>query len=117
MKKTIASAIMIAALGALSASAIADDRPAPKGPPKTMGDEGKLPPSETMRNAVPDMKGPAVEGAEGASTGESTGASGGSSSPKGSNLRMGDEPGKLPATGTVSGAVPEMRGPDPAEKK
>jgi hypothetical protein len=106
MKLSIASAIAIAALGTASVSAIADDRPELKGPPKTMGDEGKLPASETMRNATPDMTGPNT----GAATGESTGASGKS------GLRMGDEPGKLPATGTVSGKVPEMRGPAPYEK-
>lgn len=106
MKFSLTSAIAIAAIGAASASAIADDGFAPKGPPKTMGDEGKLPASETMRNAVPDMTGPSTGNA---ATGESTGTSG-------SGLRMGDEAGKLPATGTVSGAVPEMRGPAPEEK-
>jgi hypothetical protein len=112
MRLSITSAIVIAAIGAASASAIADDTPSPKGPPKTMGDEGKLPAGETMRNAVPDMTGPS--GAE-AATGESTGASG-SASPKGPPQRMGDEPGKLPATDTLSRKVPEMRGPAPDEK-
>ncbi len=106
MKLSFTSAIAIAAIGATSASAIANDGPAPKGPPQTMGDQGKLPASETMRNAVPDMTGP---NAGSASTGESTGTGG-------SALRMGDEAGKLPATGTVSGAVPEMRGPAPEHK-
>jgi len=111
MKVLIPSAIAIALEGALSVSAIADDRPAPKGPPKTMGDQGKLPASETMRNAVPDMTGPNT-----GATGESAGTTGtGSASPKGPPKRMGDEPGKLPATGTVSGAVPEMRGQKPGE--
>lgn len=105
MKLSIASAIAIAALGTASVTAIADDRPELKGPPQTMGDEGKLPASETMRNATPDMTGPST----GAATGESAGTGG-------SGLRMGDEPGKLPATGTVSGKVPEMRGPAPGEK-
>jgi hypothetical protein len=105
MKLSMASAIAIAALGAASVTAIADDRPELKGPPKTLGDEGKLPPSETMRNATPDMTGPNT----GAATGESAGTAG-------TGLRMGDEPGKLPATGTVSGKVPEMRGPAPEEK-
>jgi hypothetical protein len=112
MKLPITSAIAIAVIGAFSASAIAEDRPTTKGPPQTLGDEGKLPPSETMRNAVPDMTGP---NAGSAATGESAGTTG-SASPKGPPQRMGDEPGKLPATGTVSGAVPEMRGPAPAEK-
>lgn len=106
MKLSITSAITIFAIGAASGLAIADDRPEPKGPPKTMGDQGKLPPSETMRGAVPDMVGPSTGDA---STGESTGTSGAAST-KGPTVRMGDQPGKLPATGTVSGAVPEMRG-------
>lgn len=112
MKLSITSAIAIAAIGAASASALADDRPEPKGPPKTMGDQGKLPATDTMRSAVPDMTGPTTEGA---ATGESTGTSG-SASPKGPAVRMGDEAGKLPATGTVSGAVPEMRGPAAGER-
>lgn len=105
MKLSIASAIAIAALGTASVSAIADDRPELKGPAQTMGDEGKLPASDTMRNATPDMTGPST----GAATGDSAGTAG-------TGLRMGDEAGKLPATGTVSGKVPEMRGPTPDEK-
>ncbi len=104
MKFSITSAFAIAALGTLSTLAIAEDRPTTKGPPQTMGDQGKLPASDTMRNAVPDMTGPS------SATGDSSGASGST------GLRMGDEPGKLPATGTVSGKVPEMRGPAPGEK-
>lgn len=111
MRLSITFAVPIIAIGAASTFATADDRPAPKGPPKTMGDQGKLPASETMRNAVPDMTGPSSGEA---STGESTGASG-SASPKGPPQRMGDEPGKLPATGTVSGKVPDMRGPEPGQ--
>lgn len=108
MKITMTTAFALAAIGAISASAIAGDRPSTKGPPWTMGEEGKLPASETMRNATPDMTGP-----NSAATGESSGASG---SAQPGQLRMGDEPGKLPATGTVSGKVPEMRGPVPGEK-
>ncbi len=99
MKISITSIFAVAAIGTLSTLAIAEDRPTTKGPPQTMGDEGKLPPSETMRGAVPDMTAPAT-------TGEGTGTTGSDG-----RLRMGDEPGKLPATGTVSGKVPEMRGP------
>ena len=100
-------AISIAALGVASLSALAEERPEPKGPPKVMGDQGKLPASNTMRNATPDMTGPSTgDAASGSSTG--TGDS--------SRLRMGDEPGKLPATGTVSGKVPEMRGPAAEQK-
>lgn len=106
MKKIIVSIFLISAIGIGSAPAISDDGAAPKGPPKTMGDQGKLPASETMRGAVPDM------------TGTDPGASsaGGSPGAGGSALRMGDEAGKLPATGTVSGAVPEMRGAAPDEQ-
>ncbi|AHB49070.1 mucin [Hyphomicrobium nitrativorans NL23] len=106
MKRSITSTLAIfAAVGALSTVAIATDRPTQKGPPQTMGDEGKLPASQTLTNKVPDMVGPDT-GATGTSTGTS-----GSSSPKGPAHRMGDEAGKLPATGTVSGAVPNVRGP------
>ncbi len=109
MKLSITTAIATIAIGTASVTAIATDRPAPKGPPKTMGDEGKLPPNNTMRNAVPDMTGPNTgDGAAGTSTG-----TGGSASRKGPAVRMGDEPGKLPATGTVSKKLPEMRGTDP----
>ncbi len=107
MKLSITSAFVIAAIGATSTLAIAEDRPTPKGPSKTMGDQGKLPASDTMRGAVPDMTGP--------STGDA--ATGGSTGTGGTGLRMGDEPGKLPATGTVSGKVPEMRGPSPSDEK
>lgn len=108
MKRSITTTLAIfAAFGALSTAAIATDRPTSKGPPKTMGDEGKLPASQTLTNKVPDMVGPEMDsGATGASSGAS-----GSSSPKGPAHRMGDEAGKLPATGTVSGAVPNIRGP------
>lgn len=107
MKLSITSVIAIAAIGTACFSALADDRPEPKGPPQTMGDQGKLPATDTMRSAVPDMTGPTIEAA---STGENTGTSG-SASPKGPAMRMGDEAGKLPSTGTVSSKVPEMRGP------
>lgn len=111
MKLSITAAIATIAIGAASVTAIATDRPAPKGPTKTMGDEGKLPPTNTMRNAVPDMTGPNTGDAAG---GASSGASG-SASRKGPAVRMGDDPGKLPATGTVSKTVPEMRGADPQQ--
>ncbi len=101
MKLSITSAVAIAAVGFFSASAIAGGTAEPKGPPQTMGDEGKLPASETMRNAVPDMKGSEA---------------GGTTRTEDGRLRMGDEAGKLPATGTVSGKVPEMRGPVPGEE-
>ena len=68
--------------------AFAEDRPSPKEPAKTMGDEGKLPATGTVGGSVPEM---------GATAPAETGQ----------RKRMGDE-GKLPATGAVSGATPKM---------
>src|SRR5690349_10353838 len=113
MKRSVTCFFAIAAIGAVSAHAIAQDRPQPKGPPKTMGDQGQLPPTNTMRNATPDMTGP---DAGHPATGGASSGTGGSASPKGPPKRMGDEPGKLPATGTMSRSVPEMRGPNPEQK-
>ena len=109
MRPFIASLLTMAVAAGVATFSLAQDTVAPKGPPKTMGDQGKLPASDTMRNAVPDMTGPATESG---ATGESAGTGGSATTGK----RMGDEPGKLPATGTMSGAVPEMRGPAPTEK-
>jgi hypothetical protein len=106
MKYLITTALTLAALGAASAPALAGDQPSPKGPPQTMGDEGKLPATGTMTNKVPEM------GATGAGSGESGAAS---PSPKGPPQRMGDE-GKLPATGTMSRKVPQMTSPSGSEK-
>ena len=75
-----------------------------KAPEKRMGDEGKLPATKNMGNAIPDMTGPRTAASPAA---EGSTASG----PKGPPKRMGDE-GKLPATKNMSGAVPEMAGPD-----
>ena len=111
MKLPIASLLTVALAAGFSTVSFAQDTAAPKGPPVTMGDQGKLPASETMRNAVPDMTGPATDSG---ATGESAGTGGSAATRPGK--RMGDEPGKLPATGTMSGAVPDMRGPAPAEK-
>lgn len=97
--KFLAAAAVVLMLGAL-APASAEDQPVTKAPPKTMGDEGKLPATGTMGGAVPEMGAVPAE----PSSGEST-------SPKGPPKRMGDE-GKLPATGTMGGAVPEMTAPD-----
>lgn len=109
MKYFMTSAIAALVLGAASFPATAQDRPTTKGPPVTMGDDGKLPATGTMNRAVPEM------GATGSSSGEA-GAGSGSASPKGPPQTMGNE-GKLPATGTVSGAVPQMRAPDAAAPK
>ena len=76
-----------------------------KAPEKSMGDSGKLPATDTMSGAVPDMTGPRTAATP--ATYESSGPSG----PKGPPKRMGDD-GKLPATKNMSGAVPDMTGPD-----
>ena len=99
--------LTIAAIAALAASstlapAFAEDRPITKGPTKSLGDEGKLPPTSTMSKAVPDMTGPDVDNsAQGSADG--VGTAPGATAPK----RMGDE-GKLPATSTMTKQVPEM---------
>jgi len=87
----VSSMLVIGAIG-LSIPAYAQDTPSPKGPPKTMGDTGKLPATGAVGGAVPDMS---------TNPGDAPGAG-----PK----KMGDE-GKLPATGTVGGAVPTMTPP------
>jgi len=84
---TTAGAAII--FGALLTPALAEDRPTPIAPPKTMGDEGKLPP--TQQGATPEMGAtdPAQVGAQ---------------------KRMGDQ-GTLPATKGMSGATPQMNPP------
>lgn len=108
MKYFTTAAFAALLLGTASAPVMAGEPPTTKGPPVTMGDQGKLPATGTMTDKVPEM------GAGSAATGASSGTSG-SASPKGPPQTMGDE-GKLPATGTVSGAVPDMKGPPPAQK-
>ena len=98
MRAYLLAAVAIAATACLSASSFAQE-PRPKGPPKTMGDEGKLPSTGTMSDRMPEMGGTGA----GAGTGEPSG-------PKGPPKRMGDE-GKLPATGAMSGATPRMSPP------
>lgn len=77
-------------VAAVIAPAYGDDR-TPIAPPKTMGDEGKLPATGTVSGATPDM---------------------GATDPVdvGTTKRMGDE-GKLPATKGMSGATPQMNAP------
>jgi hypothetical protein len=89
MKWTTAVAATLLALGASMGSAVAQDRPNAIAPPKTMGDEGKLPP--TQKGAAPEM---------------------GATAPVevGPQKRMGDQ-GVLPATKGMSGATPEMSAP------
>ena len=91
MKHLATIATAAALLGATLTPAIAEDRPGAT-PPKTIGDEGKLPATDKMTGQVPDMGATPAEPMTG---------------PK----KMGDE-GKLPATKSMSGAVPEMKGPD-----
>jgi hypothetical protein len=96
----LASAAMLAAvLNPASADTTRDERML-KAPSKTMGDQGKLPPTEKMGNKVHDMTGPRTAATPG---NEHTGPSG----PKGPAKRMGDE-GQLPATKSMSGNVPQM---------
>lgn len=101
MKSITTTAIAALLLGAASLPATAQTAPTTKGPPQTMGDEGKLPATGTISGKVPEM------GATGAGTGEA----GSSSATPDGRLRMGDEPGKLPATGGMSGATPKMNAP------
>jgi hypothetical protein len=99
MKYPLAAAAIVA-LAAAFTPATAEDRPVTKAPQKTMGDEGKLPPTSTMSDSVPDMTGPATAtGGQGAGDGTAPGAT--------PRKRMGDE-GKLPATSTMSKEVPAM---------
>lgn len=96
MKRMLSAAALLVGLGALlSAAQAQDDRSVPIAPSKTLGDEGKLPP--TAKVAPPEM---------------------GATAPAeiGTRKRMGDE-GTLPATKGMSGATPEMSAPasPPAE--
>ena len=97
MKRILSAAAVLIGLGALLSGAQAqEERSTPIAPPKTLGDEGKLPP--TAKVAPPEM---------------------GATAPAeiGTRKRMGDE-GTLPATKGMSGATPEMSAPanPPAEK-
>lgn len=100
MKAYLFAAVGLLATAGINAPSFAQD-PSPKGPPKTMGDEGKLPATGTMGGRTPEM------GATGAGTGTGSDEPSGR---KGPPKRMGDE-GKLPATGTMSGATPKMNPP------
>lgn len=97
MRKLLACCVAAAmAAAVVPASADTRDERMLKAPEKSMGDEGKLPPTEHMSTAVPDMGTP-EPGDENA----------GPSGPKGPPKRMGDQ-GKLPATNNMSGNVPQM---------
>lgn len=96
MKYAFATAAAIGLLGlGLASPVYAEEASGTKGPPKTMGDEGTLPATETMKEAKPDMVGsdPKEEGG---------------TQPSGTaddSHTMGDK-GKLPATGATSDRVP-----------
>jgi hypothetical protein len=94
--KRITLAAAIAFLSVLT-SASAQDRPGAT-PPKTMGDEGKLPATDTMTGQVPEM------GAKTAQPNTATPPRPGATAPK----KMGDD-GKLPATDTMSGQAPVQK--------
>jgi hypothetical protein len=87
--KWTAAALASVLAGASVGTALAQDRANPIAPPKTMGDEGKLPP--TQKGAAPEM---------------------GATAPAeiGAQKRMGDQ-GTLPATKGMSGATPQMSPP------
>lgn len=89
-EQLLSAAAAIVIFGSALTPAVAQ-QPSPKGPPQTMGEEGKLPATGTVGGATPEM---------------------GATPPKemGASKRMGDE-GKLPATGTMSGATPKMNSP------
>jgi hypothetical protein len=101
MKFAFAPVAVIAFAAALS-TAHAEDRPVTKGPTESMGDEGKLPATNTMGGQVRDMTGPQSATTPSAAEGSASGTSG-----KATNKRMGDE-GTLPATGTMGNKVPDM---------
>lgn len=90
MKTIIATAFLGFLVGAALTPAIADDQSATDPTRHRMGDEGKLPATNSATSQVPEM---------GAGTGSSSGTSG--------SHTMGDE-GKLPATGNMSTRVPEQ---------
>jgi hypothetical protein len=92
---TIAAVAALTVVATPAFAETATERPVTKAPTKTLGDEGKLPPTSTTNNAVPDM------------TGSKT-----AESPIGEDgrKRMGDQ-GTLPATATGSKNVPGMTAP------
>lgn len=92
MKTIVAATAFCAILGSMALTpALADDPPANDPARHRMGDDGKLPATNSTTTRVPEMGG--------ASSGESSGAEG--------SHRMGDE-GTLPATGNVGTRVPDQ---------
>lgn len=98
MKNLIAMSACILLAGAALPSANADTSTSTKGPPKTMGDEGKLPATRAMSDKLPEMRGENAPNRASDALSET------------GSKRMGDE-GRLPATGAVSGTVPKMNAP------
>ena len=94
---TAATAAAILIFGVALTPAIAQDRPGAT-PPKTMGDEGKLPATDTMTGQVRE------QGATTAVPNTATPPRPDATPPK----KMGDE-GKLPATLSMSGQVPVQK--------
>lgn len=91
MKPIIVATAFCALLSGMALSpALADDQPANDPARHRMGDDGKLPATNSATTRVPEM---------GAGTGESSGTAG--------SHRMGDE-GTLPATGNVGTRVPDQ---------
>ena len=88
-----AGAVALAAFGTIASAETTNDR-TQKAPTKTMGDEGKLPPTEQMSTSVLDM-----------GTAEPAPEGGGPAGSKGPTMRMGND-GKLPATNNMSGQLP-----------
>ena len=97
MKRITTTAAALVLLGAILTPATAQDRPGAT-PPKTMGDEGKLPATDKMTGQVPDM------GATTADPNTATPPRPDATAPK----KMGDE-GKLPATKSMGEQVPAMK--------
>jgi hypothetical protein len=97
MKRIATAASAVALLAAMLAPTMAQDRPGAT-PPKTMGDEGKLPATDKMTGQVPDM------GATTADPNTATPPRPDATAPK----TMGDE-GKLPATKSMGDQVPAMK--------
>lgn len=90
MKIILAAAFSALLLGTASVPSFAEDQSSTDLTRHRMGDEGKLPATNSATTRVPEM---------GAGTGASSGTSG--------YHRMGDE-GKLPATTNMSTRVPEQ---------
>ena len=90
MKLILATVFGALLLGTALTPVLADEQPSNDPARHRMGDEGKLPATDSVTTRVPD---------QGAGTAETSGAAG--------THRMGDE-GTLPATGNTTTRVPEQ---------